>query len=116
MGAARAAGGDPPLLDTTLRAESRRTIAVGEQDGLAVLEQLLGPVPITRLNRLGMASKPAASMQRDHARKRAIALRLVKLCVEHGGPGRNLDRLRPGQWRRKHGPRHSKKRDGDDDR
>jgi hypothetical protein len=43
-----------------------------------------------------MAGQPAASMQRDHDRKRTIAFRLEQLRVKHGRPEWNLDSLRHG--------------------
>ena len=102
-----AAGSDPALLDMALRAKFARTITIRKQNRLAVLEQFLRPVPIANLNRFGMAGQPAASMQRDHDRKRAIAFRFKKLCAEHGCPGRNLDGLRCRQRRCLRRQRHS---------
>jgi hypothetical protein len=110
-----AAGGDPALLDMALRAEFARTVAIRKQNRLAVLEQFLRPVPIANLNRFGMAGQPAASMQRDHDRKRAIAFRLEKLRAEHGCPGRDLDGLRCRQRCSLRGRRHSEECDNNGD-
>ena len=74
-----ATGAHLPLLDPALRAEFARAVTVRQQDGLAVLQQLLGPVAVARQDRLGTAGQSAAAMQRDHGRKRAVAVGLVKL-------------------------------------
>jgi len=60
----------------------------------------------------GAAGEPVASVQRDHDRKRTIALRFVKLGVQYGGTRRNLDRLRRrcrARWQ------HHERKDVDDE-
>src|SRR5512135_383234 len=95
-----------------LRAEFAGAIAVGKQNGLAPPEQLLGPIAVANLNRLGPAAQPAASVQRDHDWKRTIAFRLEKLRMKHAGSGRNLDRLRRRQWHGARRPRRDQTCDG----
>src|SRR6516162_7425568 len=86
------------FLDVTLRAEFARAIAVRKQDRLAVLQQLLCPIPIARLYGLGTAGQAAAPMQRNHDRKRTIAIGLEKYSMQQAALEGNLHLIRYGQW------------------
>src|SRR4029077_1433679 len=77
-----------------------RSITVRQQHRLALLQQLLGPIAISRLDRFGMAGQSTTSMERDHDWKRAIAIRLVKLRVQYAAAGGDVDLMRNGQRRR----------------
>ena len=92
-------GANRTLLDTALRAELARTVAVRQQHRIARLQQVLGPIAIARLDRLGIAAEPAAAVQRDHGGKRAITGGLVKLRVQHPVAKRNVDLMRGRQRR-----------------
>ena len=61
---------------------------------MAGLQQLLRPVAVARLHGFGMRGEPAATMQCDHHRKRAVALGLEQLRMQRGAASGNLDLLR----------------------
>ena len=77
-----AAGEDAALPDAALRPQFARAVAVRQQHRLAALQQWLRPVAVAPLHRLGLAGEAAAAVQRDHHRKRAVAVGLVKLRVQ----------------------------------
>ena len=96
-----AAGAEPALPPhAALRPKFARTITVRQQHRVAFLQQLLGPIAIARLDRLGMAGQSAAAMQRDHDRKRAIAVGLVQLRVQYPVAEGDVDLMRGRQRRR----------------
>ena len=97
-----AAGAHRALLDTALRAELARTVAVRQQHRVARFQQQLGPIAIARLDRFGTAAESAAAVQRDHGGKRPVTFRLVKLRVQYPAPEGNVDLMRGGQRRRIH--------------
>ena len=63
---------------------------------MAGLEQLLRPIAIARLHRLGLPRQSAAAVQRDHGRKRTVAFGLEELRVHGQTVGRDIDLTRGG--------------------
>src|SRR5438045_1051171 len=85
--------------DMALRPELARAIGGREQAGRSCFEQLLGPIPIARLHRLGMASQSAAAVQADDDGKRTVAFWLVKLRMQYAVLHGDIDLLRSGHGR-----------------